>query len=329
MISNPTFLGPDIIDQIYTLYYLEVEKMRREMMEEPYFQEQGWCKKVWDGHLDSLHDTFLDTWLNWMRPFVNLGAEFPFRYISFGSSEAINFLITDSRVCRIHVLYGEYEGYNAIALGRQHTSMGIVSHLNLEDALDDRAYVPGDMFWISVPNSADGEYPEDFDEWLTLMGAKHPSVMIFVDLAYVGAAKYLKRLDFSKHPNVGAVLFSLSKPFGIYPDRVGGVFSRRAIPQLAFVPFHRNPISLHLGMRLMERYGPNQLPLRYAEIQEDIVRVLVKKRTLPEDTQPSNVLLMARSKQGYQRHDDKFRRRNGVYRYCVTPGLWNRIRGAE
>ena len=65
-----------------------------------------------------------------------------------------------------------------------------------------------------------------------------------------------------------AVIFSLSKPFGVYYHRIGGVLTRAEVPTLRGHLWFKNLFSLHLGERLMAAHGARELPARYAALQQ-------------------------------------------------------------
>src|SRR5918999_601042 len=69
------------------------------------------------------------------------------------------------------------------------------------------------------------------------------------------------RLDL-RSPSLGAVFFSLSKAFGVYYHRIGGVLSRAPLPGLEGNRWFKNVFSLALGTLLLERFGVRELPAR-------------------------------------------------------------------
>ena len=46
------------------------------------------------------------------------------------------------------------------------------------------------------------------------------------------STRVLRESVYETHPNVRAVLWSLSKPFGVYYHRIGGIWSRDEIPTM-------------------------------------------------------------------------------------------------
>ena len=70
-------------------------------------------------------------------------------------------------------------------------------------------------------------------------------------------------------PAVQALAFSLSKPFGVYYDRIGGVLCRNAMPSLFGNQWFKNLTSLQLGAALLERHDVFDLPRRYKNVQRE------------------------------------------------------------
>ena len=66
-----------------------------------------------------------------------------------------------------------------------------------------------------------------------------------------------------------ALVFSLSKPFGVYYDRIGGVLCRDPMPSLFGNQWFKNLTSLQLGAALLERHDVFDLPRRYKSVQRD------------------------------------------------------------
>src|SRR4029453_14723702 len=70
-------------------------------------------------------------------------------------------------------------------------------------------------------------------------------------------------------PSVQALAFSLSKPFGVYYDRIGGMLCRKAMPSLFGNQWFKNLTSLQLGQALIDRHDVFDLPRRYRSIQRE------------------------------------------------------------
>ncbi|MCR4312141.1 MAG: hypothetical protein NUV56_02540, partial [Candidatus Uhrbacteria bacterium] len=76
---------------------------------------------------------------------------------------------------------------------------------------------------------------------------------------------------------------------------------------------------LKTGLEMMRRYGCGEIPQKYALEQALLVDRLINERQVPDDTVPSNALLLARSATPHT--DPKCNRAPGFSRYCLTPGL--------
>ena len=84
-----------------------------------------------------------------------------------------------------------------------------------------------------------------------------------------------------------------------------------------------NPFSLCVGWELMARYAVTELPKKYRCDQIAVVLTAVQNGLLPSEAQAANVIITAHSPVG----DAAFRRAPGHYRWCITPGLDQRING--
>jgi len=159
-------------------------------------------------------------------------------------------------------------------------------------------------------------------QWIN---TNHPDVPVDVDIAYAGAttAEDNIELDYS---NIASVFFSLSKSFGVYRDRTGGVFSREEIPGLYGNKWFNNAISLLMGERLIEKYEPCQLPKKYRDVQEKVVSAL--SQLLGEDVLCSDVPLIGHSPTASVHPNiiKPFQRAHGM-RYCLTPAIDKAVKG--
>jgi hypothetical protein len=84
---------------------------------------------------------------------------------------------------------------------------------------------------LSQPSAIDGNLWPGYGDFLQHMAERHPQVEVMLDLCYVGllARDYAIEIGY---PNIVRLFFSLSKIFGVYYHRMGGVFSKREIPGL-------------------------------------------------------------------------------------------------
>lgn len=296
---------------VYSLYYPETKAVVDELWAGRHHE---WYERAYEKHQDGMHVAFLEEWKRWSN--VDLAA-FPNQYATNGASEPIKDLILPPG--RLHVFDGEYEGYGHIAVARD---MKIVAHERSVDAARD-AYGPHDMFWVSNPSAIDGCVWKDFDAFVEEMAARNPHVRIYLDVTYVGATLAPVTLEPSRHPNVAAVIFSLSKPMGVYYHRIGGCFSREPVATLWGNHWFKNLFSVQLGRELVSRFGVTELPTKYAHARKYALDAMIAHGRVPALAQPSDVVLLAHSATG----PAEFRRAEGKYRFCLTEGMDKRIKG--
>jgi len=311
--AEPSVPVADVIPTIYSLYYPEVRATVEELWNSaPHLLYE----RAFNRGQEKLPGLFLDAWRAWTT--VKLGDAFPHAYATAGASEALRELIMPG--IRVNTFAGDYEGFWRLAEDRG------IPHVirRREHSLHEDNYDPRDVFFVSDPSSIDGDHWDGLDAWIEAMGLRHPQVRIVIDVTYVGATKTNRVREFSKCPNVTAVVFSLSKPFGVYYHRIGGVFSRNPVPVLEhgnvwFV----NPFSLALGTMLMRRFEAGELPRRYAHVQETVLADAIAREIVPASTKAGNVILFGISPEG----DVRNRRVDGIYRHCLTPGIYKTIYG--
>jgi hypothetical protein len=168
-----------------------------------------------------------------------------------------------------------------------------------------------------------------FDDWLK----RTNHLRIILDVTYLGLTTADTSYVGQTHPNVEAVIFSLSKPFGVYYHRIGGVFSRREIPSLYGNLWFKNLFSLRLGTELMTRYHKTYIPNKYKQIQKLAVSMVNNEdMTGPQlstsySVEASPVVILATSADG---SDPQYKRDRRTFRYCLTPLMTkviNRLEG--
>lgn len=289
-----------VMPEVYSFYFPETAAAARELRTDPAFD--SWFDEAWLGREASLPTQFLEGWRRWSG--VELSA-FPHAVVGNGSSELIRELVSGPAVA---VFEGEYEGYAAIAAAR-----GIPVHRLSRGEIP--ALPPGTRMCISQPSARDGEYWSGLDAFLDQLD---PTIRVLLDLTYVGLVRRLQPIR-CDHTVVDTVIFSLSKPFGLYRYRVGGAFTRAPLPTFAYNHWFNNLLGLKLAVRLMEHHTLDELPRKYEPIQAELVRRLVEAGAVPPDTVPSNVLLLARST--LPSEELRYDRAPGVSRYCLTPGI--------
>jgi hypothetical protein len=314
--STPVLAG--LTTAVYGLVLPETRAMVRRLWAE---RPETLYEAAHDDRQDQGHVVFLDAWRSWVGPLVSGLPGFSHHYVTNGSSEAIResvwSLVAAAHAARlaphVHVFAGEYEGYAAYSRAAGAT---VVTHHRQRWAEDDTTYVAGALhrWYVSQPSAIDGNVWADFPSFLSTMAAR--GIDVAVDLAYVGAAPDQSALDLSL-PNVSHVFFSLSKIFGVFYHRVGGVLSRTPMLGLEGNRWFKNMFSLWLGTSLIrETPSPTTLPTKYRTIQADACRRLREQHGIP--LTPSQVILLASSPPGP--YPDAFRRGPG-YRWCLTPTM--------
>ena len=228
------------------------------------------------GGQDRLHERFLERWLEWRRELVTFDANaLPHRYATAGSSEAIRECIAQHAIERraagrepvIHTFDGEYEGYAAYADAYR---VRLVRH----DRRDWRESlgrlsadaVRGDLMLLSEPSAIDGNLWPEFPAFIAQLEHALPTVRVAVDLTYVGTVARSYTIDVSSRL-IDTVFFSLSKVYGVYYHRVGGVLSRAVMPGLVGNRWFKNTFSLELGHELLAAHPARAIPTAYAATQ--------------------------------------------------------------
>jgi histidinol-phosphate/aromatic aminotransferase/cobyric acid decarboxylase-like protein len=283
---------------------------------------------------DAANDVFFRSWRSWSSEVLRL-PELPHVYPTAGSSEAIRESIwdlgriaaTDGKDAVMHVFAGEYEGYAAYARA---AGIALIKHdrERWRESIDDpiTGFRAGALhrWYVSQPSAIDGNLWPDFDDFLRTMSDR--AVDVAVDLAYVGAVarRYEISLD---QPCVHTVFFSLSKVFGLFYHRVGGVLTRNAMLGLDGQRWFKNMLSLYTGTTMMDAYGVRELPERYASSQTAVCDDLRRRHGV--EVAPSDVLILGSAPIDPPRTDawQYLERSARSLRFCLTPALDALLRG--
>jgi hypothetical protein len=298
-----------MLNTVYSLYYPEtagvVDALWRRSPHEMY-------QRAWElpGGVDSKATDLLNKWKEWSG---YTDVAFPYGYVSAGASESIKDIIA---LCRgtVWVFEGEYEGFIRYA-----QAVGCKTKIIPRGSIPPVSS-PEDQFWCSDPSGIDGFHWIELNQWLGLMQHAFKG-KVYLDLSYVGTVKHLLHRDLS-YPVIAGIVFSLSKPFGVYRHRIGGCFLREPNGLLEGNKWFNNAFSLVLGTTLMTSFKVTELPRKYEGIQKSVVRELIRTGECPLGTEPSNVILLAKADKG----TPMFRRAEGAYRFCLTSELAELIR---
>ncbi len=307
---------------VYSFYCPETQKIvdqlwaekPHHMYHKPYLQLQS-----------GLHGEFKNQWLQWSKSMVDLNTNsFKYFYPCQGSSEAIRDLIAHIGVQkgRIHVFQGDYEGYAAYAKAfkveivdhdRDNYFESLKSKVKLENKLD--------YFILSQPSSLNGNVWSEFSDFIETIEKNFSNLNVAVDLCYVGTTGPVKKIDMNSEV-IKVVFISLSKVFGVYYHRIGGVFHRTEVNSLVGNDYFRNLFSLYLGIELLKNSHVNSLYENYKNNQNKLVKTLNSSFT---DLKPSDCVLLAHTRVGEQSEKlnslELYVKRNQFIRVCLTPGL--------
>lgn len=304
---------------VYSLYYPETRAVVDALWAE---RPHDLYVRNYEKRQDAMHDACLDGWRAWAaRAGVRMGQGFVHHYPIAGASEGIHALLAFQATHgggRVHCFDGEYEGYGhtAVALG-----LTIVAHSRTVESWDRMAAAlePGDSFWLSQPSATDGNVWKDLASFLDFLEERAPFVRVVVDLTYVGAVPAPLSIGLDRG-QVSAVLWSLSKPFGVYYHRIGGLLSREEVPSLRGQLWFKNLFSLRLGERLLAAFEPGELPARYQPRQLAAIAQATNEGLVPPTTRASDVVLLAHAPLPRDSAYDEFRRGTNL-RFCVTPRM--------
>lgn len=326
---NEQLLDAGVSKTVYALVTPESEKVRMVMYADPMFADM--FRGAWTGRQDDSHEIFFDTWHEWSADLVNLDRNvFPKYYPCNGASEPIRQLIfaaatgEDGYLNRIHFFEGEYEGYKAMA---EAAGLDVVVHKRHEwhlatlEESDDRV-MQGDLLFISQPSAIDGMIWREFNIFLAAM----PANTVVVDLTYVGAVprSAISERFVVNHASVRNVIFSLSKPFGVYYDRIGGVWCREEDLALFGNRWFKNLTSLRLGTELMNAYGVCEIPDRYEWKQRGALEIASAELGFGLDPCDVFILAIADPKEVAITSNEmlaQYLTRAGKLRVCLTPAM--------
>lgn len=320
---------------VFSQVYPETENMARKLYkeEEIYKRHRAGYTRVQDAY----HETFREAYLYWSKPVVKGLYSFPHFYPSAGSSEAIREVIAKlgKSNTTLHMFEGEYEGYRAYAeehgveicyWNRDNYKEKLHKYLYKNIYVDklhykNKLFTNPHIFFISQPSGIDGMVWEGYPEFIAF--AEEIGLQVYVDLAYVGAVATEYFIDVES-PAIQTVFISLSKSFGTYGRRIGGVFSRNSLGGLFGNMWFKNYDSLYIGENLLNEYGVYDLPKKYAATQDEALKLIVDKSDIAwEDIFQSDVILLARvnNAEKYGLKDFIRRPKDDFARICISPAI--------
>ncbi|MCK4650059.1 aminotransferase class I/II-fold pyridoxal phosphate-dependent enzyme [Candidatus Pacearchaeota archaeon] len=287
---------------VYCYYFPEVRKVIDEVSEK--FPHDVFLSSI-DPGLDDFDKPIIKKFVKYYAADVPALKDFKYSYSTDGSRQGIFHLLAEIKTKNpdvvVYVLDGEYEGYSEYA-----TRLNI-KIVEVDEDEDFTKLKPG-YFFISNPSGRDGNIIKN--EVVEKICETHK---VIYDLAYLGMTRHYA-IDVS-HPNVVAVVASMSKPFGMYYLRSGFTFTRKPLKTLIANKWFKNIFSLVVTDRILDRIKPGQLYKKYRPIQEKIIKEINEKHDL--NLKVSDVFLLANT-------DDKieeFMRGDKFCRLCLTPYL--------
>lgn len=304
---------------VYSLCFPETKKVLESLWKESEslhdMYSETWTKKQDDYHL-----SFAETFKEWSKPNLHVNwNDFPFFYPTNGASEAIReqlaYLSTKENK-RIFVFDGEYEGYEAIA---QSLNMEVIKINRDNYTAYAKEFEHGGNFFISQPSSIDGNVWNDFNAFMSYLST-YDNISVYIDTVYVGCINkdYIIYLDFEI---IKGVFFSLSKVFGVYYHRIGGVFLKEANPLLYGNMWFKNVFSMRYGEALMKQFDVNYFPKKYNEQKLKTIQKLESSMNVKISS--SDALLLATIEKETFEHDKFLIRHKDSknIRVCITPKL--------
>lgn len=300
------------IKAVYSYYFPEIRKTISEITKD--FPHVEFLKSIKPG-LDDYEKPIIEKLIKFYKKDVVGFEGFQYRYPTSGSSEGIYHLLSRIKAedanAPIYTLEGEYEGYRECAAG-----LGLRIQEIPEDFKTIKKLKPGYWF-ISNPSGRAGNILDDtLINQIADLGNK-----VIVDMAYLGMTKRHK-FDLT-HPNIIAVLTSMSKPFGLFYYRVGFTFSRELVKTLYGTKWFKNILSLIIADKVFSTFTSDYLYKKYASKQTEILEQIKKETGIALSR--SDVLLLGYLMGGdFNKLNKKqkeivkpFKRATG-YRFCLT-----------
>jgi len=298
------------IRTVYAYYFPEVRQIVDEITRK--YPHSVYLKSIKPG-LDNFHFPVIEKYIKFYKEYIPGLAEFNNRYVTNGSSEGILHLLVDLKLHSqepIYVLDGDYEGYEGYG-----NNLGLkIQKVKLEEAVQ----IPKGIFIISNPSARNGNIiPNEVINQIAVTGHK-----IILDLTYLGMTKYYC-FDV-EHPNIMAIVVSLSKPFGLFYYRSGFVFSRQPMPTLQPNIWFKNILSLLIIDRLLTKLRPDTLYKKYQPVQKHIIGQIKKDtgiKILPSDVFILGNIRPEEMKQLSVKRKEQMIvfKRGDFYRLCLTP----------
>jgi histidinol-phosphate/aromatic aminotransferase/cobyric acid decarboxylase-like protein len=300
------------IRAVYSYYFPEIRKIISDITKD--FPHGEFLKSISPG-LDDYEKPIIQKMIKFYEKDVVGFEGFQYRYPTSGSSEGIYHLLSrikkDDPESPIYTLEGEYEGYRECAAG-----LGLKVQEISEDTEAIRS-LPKGYWFVSNPSGRAGNIlPNNLINQIADLGHK-----VVVDMAYLGMTRRQK-FDLS-HPNIVAVLTSMSKPFGLFYYRVGFTFTREPVKTLYATKWFKNILSLIIADKVFSTFTADYIYQKYAPVQKEILEQIKKETGI--ELRRSDVLILAHlTEKDFEKLTQKqkkmvkpFKRSIG-YRFCLT-----------
>lgn len=297
---------------VYSLIYPESREVLSNLWQsQPLFLYE----KAYERHQDKYHEEFMQAWQKWASPIKVDFNQFTYSYPTAGSTEGLReSLVEYANECFqkglspvLHIFEGEYEGY---AVQASNYGITVIKHQRNNWPQSLSALEPHHYFYVSQPSAIDGNIWSDYDNFMTALSAK-PGVRALVDLCYVGCIPQEFSINLN-YPVIERFCFSLSKVFGVYYHRIGGIYSKSPILGLKGNIWFKNLFSLCLGTALLNKFSVYQLPRKYQHLQ------IAALQQLPQ-WQASDVIILAHGFNLPAEFSEFNRGPN--FRVCLTPTM--------
>ncbi len=286
---------------VYCYYFPEIREIIDKITKK--FPHEIFLQSIEPG-LDNFHTPVINKFIEYHKSQTPDLKDFENRYYTSGASEGIFHILvkikTENPRAIIYVLKGEYEGY------REYGSRIGLKIVAVEKNQDFSKLEPG-IFFISNPSARDGNIIPNY-----VINEICKIHKVVFDGTYIGLTK--NNLFDLKNKNILAVIFSMSKPFGLYYYRIGFVFSREKIKTLEANIWFKNILSLIIADNILDTIKPQYLYNKYKPLQKEIIAEINKRENL--NLKPSDAILLAYSDKAESL--EKFKRED-FYRLCLTP----------
>lgn len=298
---------------IYSLQFPEVKELVEDLwLSKPHYLFDNNYKNQQVGK----ESEFYKEWIKWSSPIVKFDfKEFNHFYATAGSSEAIREVIWTLKQNnkRLVLFENDYEGYSAFA---ESSCLNVIK-INRDDYLNFN-FESNDVVMCSNPSSIDGSFWLEYDSFMKYMLSNNNHVDIYLDLCYVGTTNLIASELNLTYSNIKAIFISLSKTYGIYFHRVGGVISKNEIKGLYGNQWFKNMFALELGIKLMQKFPVDYFSKKYEKVKNEVVRTCEKDLNIK--IKKNDILILAISE---DIHCDY--QRGNLSRICLTPLLLDQI----